>query len=138
RLHRAHDAVLLHHAAEVDPVEQLHGDVRALIELAGGEHLDHVRVADCRHRARLAHEAGAQLVVLAVPLAEDLDGDLPVEIDVHAAHHVAHRAGADGVEHPVALDDGAWCEDRKSTRLNSSHVKISYAVFCLKKKKSRH
>src|SRR5436309_10936303 len=29
------------------------------------------------------------------------------------------------------------CEqDRKSTRLNSSHVKISYAVFCLKKKRS--
>src|SRR5690606_40828213 len=27
------------------------------------------------------------------------------------------------------------CLDRKSTRLNSSHVKISYAVFCLKKKK---
>src|SRR5439155_21183275 len=29
----------------------------------------------------------------------------------------------------------AWQEDRKSTRLNSSHVAISYAVFCLKKKK---
>src|SRR5690606_24100547 len=28
----------------------------------------------------------------------------------------------------------AWRKDRKSTRLNSSHVKISYAVFCLKKK----
>src|SRR5690606_40228448 len=28
-----------------------------------------------------------------------------------------------------------WSPDRKSTRLNSSHVKISYAVFCLKKKK---
>src|SRR5690625_5779594 len=28
--------------------------------------------------------------------------------------------------------------DRKSTRLNSSHVAISYAVFCLKKKKQRH
>src|SRR5690554_6954863 len=27
--------------------------------------------------------------------------------------------------------------DRKSTRLNSSHVRISYAVFCLKKKKKR-
>src|SRR5438309_4178749 len=27
------------------------------------------------------------------------------------------------------------CEDRKSTRLNSSHSSISYAVFCLKKKK---
>src|SRR5256885_11991956 len=31
--------------------------------------------------------------------------------------------------------DGA--EDRKSTRLNSSHLVISYAVFCLKKKKQR-
>src|SRR5690606_41288169 len=28
----------------------------------------------------------------------------------------------------------SWVTDRKSTRLNSSHVKISYAVFCLKKK----
>src|SRR5690349_22187220 len=28
--------------------------------------------------------------------------------------------------------------DRKSTRLNSSHVEISYAVFCLKKKKNIH
>src|SRR3712207_7111290 len=29
-------------------------------------------------------------------------------------------------------------EDRKSTRLNSSHANISYAVFCLKKKKQKH
>src|SRR5437870_9509468 len=29
------------------------------------------------------------------------------------------------------------CQDRKSTRLNSSHVAISYAVFCLKKKKTK-
>src|SRR2546430_7630405 len=32
------------------------------------------------------------------------------------------------------LQSGPW-EDRKSTRLNSSHSQISYAVFCLKKKK---
>src|SRR5690606_41497997 len=32
---------------------------------------------------------------------------------------------------------GARGRDRKSTRLNSSHVKISYAVFCLKKKKCK-
>src|SRR3712207_8400397 len=31
-----------------------------------------------------------------------------------------------------------WSEDRKSTRLNSSHANISYAVFCLKKKKRKH
>src|SRR3989442_10844433 len=36
------------------------------------------------------------------------------------------------------LEDAAqaWRLDRKSTRLNSSHVRISYAVFCLKKKKN--
>src|SRR5207302_7482385 len=32
----------------------------------------------------------------------------------------------------------AHLRDRKSTRLNSSHVKISYAVFCLKKKNNAH
>src|SRR5690606_41659792 len=35
---------------------------------------------------------------------------------------------------PAALDPAGEISDRKSTRLNSSHVKISYAVFCLKKK----
>src|SRR5690606_40339635 len=34
----------------------------------------------------------------------------------------------------LAFRDGGSVEDRKSTRLNSSHVKTSYAVFCLKKK----
>src|SRR3712207_7524709 len=33
------------------------------------------------------------------------------------------------------LDEDAFPIDRKSTRLNSSHANISYAVFCLKKKK---
>src|SRR5690606_40263852 len=44
-------------------------------------------------------------------------------------------------DHPARLLDGRFhraqrghTQDRKSTRLNSSHVKISYAVFCLKKK----
>src|SRR3712207_8854539 len=34
----------------------------------------------------------------------------------------------------VAATARAFCRDRKSTRLNSSHANISYAVFCLKKK----
>src|SRR2546426_7211865 len=33
---------------------------------------------------------------------------------------------------------GGRARDRKSTRLNSSHLVISYAVFCLKKKKKQH
>src|SRR5690606_40266769 len=40
--------------------------------------------------------------------------------------------GATGDMPPATTDTSAI--DRKSTRLNSSHVKISYAVFCLKKK----
>src|SRR5256885_6436688 len=36
------------------------------------------------------------------------------------------------------LAEGGFVIDRKSTRLNSSHLVISYAVFCLKKKKYTH
>src|SRR5690606_40430004 len=53
-------------------------------------------------------------------------------------HRACRRAVTTGLE----CTHGSWwarqtivCRDRKSTRLNSSHVKISYAVFCLKKKK---
>src|SRR2546429_7152424 len=47
---------------------------------------------------------------------------------------------ADSAEHPDRVvhadgDERPGTEDRKSTRLNSSHGYISYAVFCLKKKK---
>src|SRR5688572_33420463 len=38
------------------------------------------------------------------------------------------------LHHPHALCSGKDEQDRKSTRLNSSHSQISYAVFCLKKK----
>src|SRR3712207_8384889 len=40
------------------------------------------------------------------------------------------RGSAERAEQPIAEP----AEDRKSTRLNSSHANISYAVFCLKKK----
>src|SRR5256885_5649890 len=36
------------------------------------------------------------------------------------------------------MGDCGGAQDRKSTRLNSSHLVISYAVFCLKKKKTKH
>src|SRR3712207_6888956 len=46
------------------------------------------------------------------------------------------RRLADSLEgFPVLYEDGRRARDRKSTRLNSSHANISYAVFCLKKKK---
>src|SRR2546426_7667099 len=49
------------------------------------------------------------------------------------------RGDVDVIEpHPEVREDlgpQRLCRDRKSTRLNSSHLVISYAVFCLKKKK---
>src|SRR5690606_8702956 len=56
------------------------------------------------------------------------------------ANHMVDR-GADGFGKALVIEGGGNrllhfrnILDRKSTRLNSSHVKISYAVFCLKKK----
>src|SRR3712207_8005523 len=61
-----------------------------------------------------------------------LEGRLEVVGDLRA-----HALGAAVVGLVVAGRErvGAEHEDRKSTRLNSSHANISYAVFCLKKKK---
>src|SRR5207249_10204288 len=50
------------------------------------------------------------------------------------------KAGDDGALHrgrQIAPEAKPLHADRKSTRLNSSHVSISYAVFCLKKKKNK-
>src|SRR5436309_4822704 len=47
-----------------------------------------------------------------------------------------HAAGVpEAASRSADVPGGEIAQDRKSTRLNSSHVKISYAVFCLKKKK---
>src|SRR3712207_7523985 len=48
-------------------------------------------------------------------------------------------AGGVGTTRPLHLGAGRRTsnQDRKSTRLNSSHANISYAVFCLKKKKKK-
>src|SRR3712207_8550588 len=70
-----------------------------------------------------AHEA---LRLLHRPaMARPVEGLLPALELVEGGHELAH--GAVG-----RRNDG----DRKSTRLNSSHANISYAVFCLKKKQN--
>src|SRR3712207_7855462 len=43
-----------------------------------------------------------------------------------------------GIAKAVTTQDIYIQKDRKSTRLNSSHANISYAVFCLKKKNNKH
>src|SRR3712207_7331109 len=72
-------------------------------------------------------------------------GRQPDDVSVADEHRQQPRVDEDRVdvggrevEHQAARhQDGALgLEDRKSTRLNSSHANISYAVFCLKKKKN--
>src|SRR5690554_7279862 len=61
--------------------------------------------------------------------------------DTHGRAFEAHQCvflarGFLGCRQAILVTLGVF-EDRKSTRLNSSHVRISYAVFCLKKKKKK-
>src|SRR2546422_8015019 len=53
-------------------------------------------------------------------------------------HGRLHRAVSGHHHHRAAVGGGGGPLDRKSTRLNSSHGYISYAVFCLKKKKKNN
>src|SRR3712207_7718472 len=55
-----------------------------------------------------------------------------------AAYPVPPSASVRASSATVMAADGRCRTDRKSTRLNSSHANISYAVFCLKKKKNIH
>src|SRR2546430_11743875 len=72
----------------------------------------------------------------ATPLRATGRGNACNDSHGNASQHEGHPEG-----------EGCWCReaesvldlrDRKSTRLNSSHSQISYAVFCLKKKKHEY
>src|SRR5690606_42125229 len=108
-----------------------------------------------RHRLSsiLEHRATPQTDTLSLHDALPIlghDVDLPaVGLDKHLGQYL-HRlvirlpriGGRLGIAKAVHLrqahlGDLTVAEDRKSTRLNSSHVKISYAVLCLKKKTGR-
>src|SRR5207253_10289326 len=77
--------------------------------------------------------AAGMLARRLIPLA------ILLPILIGALRQTAERAGLYdpifGAAHSATTNQPASAGDRKSTRLNSSHVAISYAVFCLKKKK---
>src|SRR5690606_41153417 len=74
-------------------------------------------------------EAVAALEAIIEPLVQH-------DVAQPAIAEIACELRANRLEHRMAMPARARLDlDRKSTRLNSSHVKISYAVFCLKKKK---
>src|SRR5690625_5566900 len=92
-------------------------DKTGLVEFAQGLHQLGVRILSTGGTARLLTEAGipATEVSDVTQFPEILDGRVKT---LHPSIHGGILAKR---------------EDRKSTRLNSSHVAISYAVFCLKK-----
>src|SRR2546426_2363063 len=74
-------------------------------------------------------------------LARPFQGDSRPEVN-HETHRLVLGAGARPRGSPADARRGTpsptATRDRKSTRLNSSHLVISYAVFCLKKKKKNN
>src|SRR5437773_8485043 len=77
--------------------------------------------------------------VRAAPGAEIFDATglivAPGFIDLHAHLREPGQESSETIETGTrAAARGGFTADRKSTRLNSSHITISYAVFCLKKK----
>src|SRR5690606_24844373 len=61
---------------------------------------------------------------------------VPVDFSLHSEYALKAAALLAKKHHAELIALHMLELDRKSTRLNSSHVKISYAVFCLKKKKN--
>src|SRR5207253_7529343 len=83
----------------------------------------------------------APFVAEKVTILADFNTDLNIQLKTEAVQMQEVRVEA---QRPLLQKDatgttrflsGEDIQDRKSTRLNSSHVAISYAVFCLKKKK---
>src|SRR2546426_8477624 len=69
-------------------------------------------------------------------LFRSLGGTLYQDLATERPGKIDHADTA--ARHGLAVESGSLLHrDRKSTRLNSSHLVISYAVFCLKKKKKK-
>src|SRR5690606_41327862 len=115
------------------------GDGGAPARREGGRQLGGlvgVVAAHLRHGVALGHDAGALAGAAGGLVAHVGDAlDPPVVDELGDLRHEVVRVdlvGQLGDDEALAALD---LLDRKSTRLNSSHVKISYAVFCLKNKK---
>src|SRR2546426_8671378 len=82
------------------------------------------------HMGGREREVRACLPAVAADVASQLVDEVAAEVRRERGEHAVAARGA-------RAPRGGHGEDRKSTRLNSSHLVISYAVFCLKKKKKQ-
>src|SRR5690606_17982427 len=98
-------------------------DGRVVDQMA--DRLTRAAIADVTDRDTLAELGLGEYDVVLVAIGEDLQASLVCTVHLKSL----------GVKELWVKASSRAHQDRKSTRLNSSHVKISYAVFCLKKKK---
>src|SRR5256885_13272153 len=100
-----------------------------------GEAIELAPQVDVLHRLFVGGPPAAALPV-EQPLADAFLHVLriSVDLDLAGALQQLQRANDRGELHAIVGRLLLTAEDRKSTRLNSSHLVISYAVFCLKKK----
>src|SRR5690606_40887833 len=91
-------------------------------------------LADAEHGQALLIDPVFSQAGRDLALISELGLKLTLVVDTHA--HADHVTAAWLLKQKTGcrIASARVIEDRKSTRLNSSHVKISYAVFCLKKK----
>src|SRR3712207_7546726 len=84
--------------------------------------------------------ATTEIYTLSLHDALPISSDNPSERESRALRAWATASGPGGSwwDISIAMRRSGTRGDRKSTRLNSSHANISYAVFCLKKKNYRH
>src|SRR5690606_17822073 len=122
--------------------EILGGRVKTLHPLVHGGLL--AKHDDAEHQSQMAENGISPIDIVCVnlyPFREtiakpDVTVDDAIEnIDIGGPTML--RSAAKNHAYVTVIVDATDYEDRKSTRLNSSHVKISYAVFCLKKKNAR-
>src|SRR5699024_12190974 len=110
------------------------------------EFVDLARRAELREQGEITWFGGKPEAMM-LGVFDDIDaavclhaiGGLPsgptIGIDCDLAGFLYKTVEFEGAASDAGLDPFSGTKDRKSTRLNSSHVSISYAVFCLKKKK---
>ncbi len=102
RFARAERAARFHDLIERLPLDELHPQPDAIVVLLGAEHLHHVRVADAREPAGLLQDPIVSHARGLAFLVEQLERDVPVEIGVERAIHLARHALTDPLEHDEA------------------------------------
>src|SRR3989449_7161453 len=152
-LFRSFEGPALHFAAERRE-QLLPGQGNAVADHYdfGVEDVDDIGDTRTQELRRVVHHVQRVFVAVVRGFVHDLGGDLG-QVALYIARERGVGAGFDSLDRPrrdggarrvgleaavVAALAAPAVGDRKSTRLNSSHGYISYAVFCLKKKKQKN